>query len=216
MRKAPALVALLLLVVGCTGFRQPPGGSTPAIAPAETVAAEFVSAMAKGEFPVAARLTAAEAMAWLVMAEGASISQAASLLDEGIAGVAANFWSGFASGVQFPPVREGSSTDIEVDGVHFTEVALGEDGRLQLVLRNTGEWKVDVIASFGGTLVNRLAESAQLVASNRSPATEKLVAVLIDQRPSVEVASRQRGLSTQARQDLLDLAALLERLEQKN
>jgi hypothetical protein len=191
---------------------RPEAATTTAIAgdglSAGEVAASLVTALEAGDFPIAARLTITDQLPWVVMAEGASLAQAAGLEPDDLVTVAENYWKGFSgSAPQLPAIDAGDIEEAEVGGLRFATVPLV--GRLQLVLRRQESWRLDVIASFAPTLVNRLIESAELVEANRGEDADLLRQVLSQQWPSVEMASRQPGLPATTRDDLARLLQIL-------
>ncbi|MEX0698915.1 MAG: hypothetical protein WD651_05420 [Acidimicrobiia bacterium] len=179
---------------------------------AAEVAEALLEAMNTGDYSAAAALTFPDQMAWVVMAEGGSLTQAADLLDAGLEQVAANYWQGFAETTQLAEVAVRGVEENEIRGTRFAYVAL--NGRLRLILRNSDGWRVDVIASFAPTLVNRLIEAAQVVDANRGDQATTMREMLAAQRPSVEAASGQPGLPDDTRTDLLTLLEMLDDLSE--
>jgi hypothetical protein len=174
----------------------------------EEVASTLVAALESGDFGGAARLTITDQLPWVVMAEGASLAQAAGLQPADLVTVAENYWEGFSgSAPQLPAIEAGAVEEAEVGGLGFATVPL--EGRLRLVLRREESWRLDIIASFAPTLVNRLIESAELVEANRGEDADLLRQVLSQQWPSVEMASRQPGLPSTTRDDLARLLEIL-------
>ena len=151
-------------------------------------------------------------MAWLAMAEGASLQEAASLLENGAESIAFNYWTGFSESAAVPPLAVGSIVESLVGEHNFAIVSLGNTDELRLVLRREPEWKVDVVASFGSTLVARLADVVEVVAANSGDGADRLRQVLGDQKDSVDVASADPALEETARHALLELAEALRNL----
>lgn len=179
---------------------------------ATEVAEALLEAMSTGDYSAAAALTFPDQLAWVVMAEGGSLTQAADLLDAGLEQVAANYWQGFAETTQLGEVAVRGVEESEIRGTRFAFVSL--NGRLRLILRNSDGWRVDIIASFAPTLVNRLIEAAQVVEANRGDQATSMREMLAAQRPSVEAASGQPGLPDDTRTDLLMLLEVLDDLSE--
>jgi hypothetical protein len=146
------------------------------------------------------------------MAEGASLQEAADLLDDGAGSVAINYWTGFTELGEIPPVAISSIVETLVGDHTFAVVNLSGNDDLRLILRSEPEWKVDVVASFGSTLAARLADAVEVVAANSGDGAERLRAVLGEQRDSVDMATAEAGLNETARQALADLAESLENM----
>ena len=178
----------------------------------EAVATAVLEALAAGDAETAADNTIEEQMVWLAMAEGASLQEAAGLLDGGADSVAVNYWTGFTELGEVPPVVISSITETTIGDHTFAVVSLGEGDALRLVLRSEPEWKIDVVASFGSTLAARLADAVEVVAANSGDGADRLRLVLGAQRDSVEMASADSGLNETARQALADLAESLENM----
>ena len=205
---------MLAVVLGaCSSAGQPE--TTVAVDPAESpevVATVVVDALAAGDAELAAANTIQEQMAWLAMAEGASLQEAASLLEDGAESIALNYWTGFSQSAAMPPLAISSVVESRVGEHNFAVVSLGNTDDLRLVLRSEPEWKVDVVASFGSTLVARLADVVEVVAANSGDGADRLRQMLGDQKDSVDIASSDTALEETARQALLDLAEALQNL----
>jgi len=177
-------------------------------------AAEVVEALLEavdgGDFAGAAALTLTDQLAWVVMAEGGTLTQAAGLSQAGLDEVAANYWQGFSETVELEGVGVRAVDEQQIRESRFAIVAL--NGKLQLILRDSEGWRVDIIASFAPTLVNRLIEAAKVVEANQGDQATSMKTILVDQRPSVEAAAGQLGLPEATRADLLSLLEMLDDL----
>jgi len=178
----------------------------------EAVATMVLNALTAGDAETAAANTIEEQMVWLAMAEGASLQEAADLLDDGAESVAINYWTGFTQSGAFPQAAISSIVETQTGDHTFAVVSLGGTDDLRLVLRSDPEWKVDVVASFGSTLAVRLADVVEVVAANSGDGAERLRDVLFEQKDSVDVATAGSGLNESARQALADLAESLENM----
>ncbi len=207
------VAALLVFLSACSS-----GGQVTTTAPAgaaqssEAVATAVLDALTAGDAQTAAANTIEEQMVWLAMAEGASLQEAADLLDEGAGSVAINYWTGFTQFGEVPPVAISSIVETMIGDHTFAVVSLGGTETLRLVLRSEPEWRIDVVASFGSTLAARLADAVEVVAANSGDGADRLRQVLENQRDSVDMASTDVGLNETARQALADLAESLENM----
>ncbi len=210
-RQAPVIPFMLMLVMATGCFSGSTTTTLDAVSDSRE-AAEVVEALLAavdgGDFEGAAALTLTDQMAWVVMAEGGTLNQAAGLLEDGLDEVAANYWQGFSETVEVADIGVRAVEEQEVDESRFAVVAL--NGQLQLILRNSEGWRVDIIASFAPTLVNRLIEAARVVEANQGDQATSMRAILVAQRPSVAAAAGQSGLPEGTRTELL---ALLEQLD---
>jgi hypothetical protein len=206
--------AVVVVVLGACSSGGQVTTTTPSGAEqsAEAVATAVLDALAAGDARTVAANTIEEQMVWLAMAEGASLQEAADLLDGGAQSVTVNYWTGFTQLGEVPPVAISSIMETSVGDDRFAVVSLGGADDLRFVLRSEPEWKVDVVASFGSTLAARLADAVEVVAANSGEGADRLRQVLGDQRNSVEMASADAGLNESARQALADLAESLENM----
>jgi len=214
-RKGTGLLAISLAVL--LGACSSGGQVTTTLAAgasqsSEAVATLVLASLTAGDAETAAANTIVEQMAWLAMAEGASLQEAADLLDYGAEAVAINYWTGFTQLGAVPPVAITSIVETRIGEHTFAVVSLGGADDLRIVLRTDPEWKVDVVASFGSTLVARLADAVEVVAANSGQGADLLRRVLGDQRDSVEMAAADTSLNETARQALADLVESLENM----
>jgi molybdopterin converting factor small subunit len=211
-----ARVALLSLAIlgslgacssdGTASTTNPPGAAQSS----EAVATAVLDALASGNAEAAADHTIQNQMVWLAMAEGASLQEAANLLDQGAESVAINYWTGFTELGTIPPVAISSIAETVMGEHNFAVVSLGGNDDLRIVLRSDPEWKVDVVASFGSTLAARLKDVVAVVSANSGDIAARLREVLIEQRDSVEMAAADIGLNAAARDALVELSEALE------
>lgn len=194
------------------------GGATettaarPDVTPPDQVAMLVMEAALSGDTASAADWTVQEQMPWLAMAEGASIQQAADVLDAGARQVAINYWQGFSEGFGLPDLQVGLADEADVGGHRFASVNVGPGRGLRLVLRLEDQWRVDVIASFGSALAERLHDALDIVAANRGPDAERLTELISNQRDSVSIASDSANLNDLSREALEELADAIELL----
>lgn len=211
--RLPAWVAALALIAACGGS---PSGSVTTFAPAaapENVASQVLEGVGSGRFDEAARLTLLEQMPWVALMEGATAAEASGLLDQAEAGVAANFWEGFGEG-ELGPFQVEEVTHRSIDGVEFALVSVtGTSAASRLVLIDDDGWKVDVVASFGAGLADRLLEAVQVAETATGPGANRLRQALGDQIPSVRIAMTEPGLPPEVADSLGRLLTRLELLE---
>ncbi|HUP18062.1 MAG TPA: hypothetical protein VM848_18685 [Acidimicrobiia bacterium] len=213
MKGLPTAVSFLVLLSACSSGDQTTTTTPSAAARSpEAVATAVLDALVVGDAQTAAANTIEEQMVWLAMAEGASLQEAAGLLDDGADSVAVNYWTGFTQLGEVPPVTISSIMETMVGDHMFAIVSLGGTDDLRLVLRSEPDWKIDVVASFGSTLAARLADAVEVVAANSGDGADRLRLVLGNQRDSVDIASADTGLNETARQALADLAESLENM----
>ena len=207
-----AMPFLVFLIACSSGGQATTTTPTGAAQSPEAVATAVLDALKAGDAEIVASNTIEEQMVWLAMAEGASLQEAADLLDEGASSVAFNYWTGFTQLGELPPVTITSIVETTIGDHTFAVVSLGGTDDLRLVLRSEPEWKIDVVASFGSTLAARLADAVEVVAANSGDGADRLREVLGNQRDSVDMASADTGLNETARQALADLAESLENM----
>ena len=207
-----ALGAAALLIACDRGGSTETTTATPDVAPPEQVVAVVVEAILAGDTALAADQTVQEQMPWLAMAEGASIQQAADVLDVGARQVAINYWQGFSEGSGLPDLAVGRVEEAEVGNHRFASVVLGSGNDLRIVLRLEDQWRVDVIASFGSALAERLRDALDIVAANRGADAERLTELISNQRDSVAIASENANLNDPSRQALEDLGDAIDLL----
>ena len=209
--KGAVILAVLLGACSSAGQPETTVPADPAQSP-EAVATVVLDALAAGDAKVAAANTIQDQMVWLAMAEGASLQEATSLLEDGAESIALNYWNGFSQSAAVPPLAISSIVESRVGEHNFAVVTLGNTDDLRLVLRSEPEWKVDVVASFGSTLVARLADVVEVVAANSGDGADRLRQVLVDQKDSVDIAAADPALEETARQALLQLGEALQTL----
>ena len=201
-----------LLVVACGG-----GGTVASVTapagpdlPPDDVANEVVLALDGGDPAVIAGLTDLRPMAWVALAEGASVEEAAGIDDENALDVAANFWTGFldsAGLVGEDVARVDAFTEGETD---FARLDLASGS---IVLNQSDSWQIDVIASFGAPLAERLLSAVEVVVANRSPEADVLRTMLQDERDAVAVAVADPAITTSAREAVEKLLAAIDSID---
>jgi hypothetical protein len=184
----------LVLIAGCS--RQPaPVERVEGAGSPEQAVREVLAALAAADLDRAVDLTAEDQMVAVALVEEASLEEVGAALDGAERSVATNFWSGFAEGldglvgVTPEQVEVGEVEQFEAGGFEFArvEVALpGDATPRRFVVREGDGWKVDVIATFVGTLAPGI--SRQVEGLRGSPEAEVVLEALAGQRASLEAA----------------------------
>jgi hypothetical protein len=179
-----------------------PGASAPA-----TAVTELLAALSAGDFERAAQLTVDDQMLSIAVTGNVPTDALQGVLATGGSDIGRNYWESFAAnlegflGVRPDQVTTGSVSEIEVDGVSFAIVALtvpGDSIPRRLVVQQTDGWKVDVVASFGPALAQRLGRAAE--AFRVDPSAADILASLSRQRSSLQVSLDAPGLDPETAQ----------------
>ncbi|MGH8959024.1 MAG: hypothetical protein ACRDVK_10170 [Acidimicrobiia bacterium] len=203
-----------LLLVACssgvtaTSVTSPTGADIPP----DPVADQVAAALEGGDPMIVAGLTDLGPMGWLALAEGATVEEAAGI-DEGESAmsVASNFWSGF---LQSAGLAGDTVSNIEA----FTEGAT-DFARLKLpsgsIILNQSDanWRIDVIASFGAPLAERLLSAVEVIAANRSSEADVLREMLRAERDAVAVAIADPSITTSARAAVEDVLTAIDSID---
>lgn len=222
-RLGPVVLVVLVLAGSCRAGSEVPTTEPPAAAGPESgeqAVAGLVEALAAGEWGDAHRLSDPRQMVAVALAEGAPVVQGLAMLEgEGVEAIGANFWQGFSEGVgEFlgvdpARIRIGETTVFEVAGVEFARVAVVvplDAAPRTFVARSTeAGWKVDVVASFPAALASRIGEAAEVAGAD--PQGGPVLAVLRDQRVSLEAALADPAVSPELRQTVLGALEVLTR-----
>lgn len=177
----------------------------------EGVVRSLLADVQAGRFDHAASLTDTEQAVLLTLAEGADATDVSESLADGGAAVAANFWSGFAQTLD--PADDPSQWSVEVgeeisdDGKTFVAVriATGEDDSRTFFLRRNGSWQVDMMATFGPILAERLTPPVESLLSSANANASSVLALLVDAVPSLRVAEANTELPPATHQAVLGL-----------
>jgi hypothetical protein len=190
---------LIAVLVGCTPDAEPedepapvsqPGAADPAAA-----VSELMVALSDGDFERASQLTVDDQMLAIAVTGNASVEALQGVLETGGADIGANYWESFVEnlegflGITPAEVTMGEVETLEVDGVEFAKVAVdipGDSINRRFVVQRTDGWKVDVVATFAPALAQRLGRAAESFGAD--PTASDILASLVRQRPSLEVA----------------------------
>ncbi len=195
------LVAVSVLASSCTTEPEtaPVTLSVPVVEPGAadpgTAVTELLASLASGDFERASQLTVDDQMLSIAVTGNVPTEALQGVLATGGSDIGRNYWESFAAnlesflGVEPGQVSTGAVSEIEVDGSSFASVQIlvpGDTARRRLVVQQTDGWKVDVVASFGPALAQRLGRAAE--AFRADPSASDILASLVRQRPSLQVS----------------------------
>lgn len=205
-------MVLLVAVVACRGGEPAPATSSiPADLEPTAVVSELLEAVVEGRFEDTAALTDQGQAGLLALAEGAEVNEVVDSLDEDAAGVAANFWSGFAQSLDPEFTLEGATLgrgeETAQDGEQYVEVVMTDTAGDERVfyLRRDGGWKVDLMATFAPVVAERLTPRVEALLTSANPNAARLVNQLNQATPSLQVAAANADLDSGTHQSLLTL-----------
>lgn len=216
-RRLSALVLAALFLFGCSGTEEPGAQSGKGAESAEQAVEELFALLAAGEFASAASLAVPEQSALAALAEGASVADVVSGLRDGDAGIAANFWSGFAQSIDGfldQGVEVVGSEPVTTQGVDFTivEIVIGAGDRHHVATRDVEGHRVDLFATFGPALAGRLYPQIELLFDSPSEDATFILNRMREQVPSLYRAVETPDLAPNVVQDLLQLIELITRI----
>ncbi len=170
-----------------------------------------------GEFGAAGQMTLKGHAALASLAEGATPSQVTEALRNGDAQVAANFWAGFAQGAgeAFLGEVEISSRGSVMEGertFYLVEVVPQGLAPQRLVTQKLNGYLVDVFASFGGGLAERMILPVETLVGSSDPSAVLIMNELRDVVGSLMVAAADENQSPDSVQAILQLVELITRV----
>lgn len=210
----PTLLVFVILAA-CRGEQAAPETTVGSDLEPSTVVSELLAAIVEGRFEDTASLTDKRQAGLLALAEGAEINEVVEALDQDAAGVAANFWSGFAQSLDPAFDLEGTTLaageELEQGGERFVPVEMsGPAGEERIFyLRRDDGWRVDLMATFAPLVAERLTPRVESLLTSANPNAATVVAMLNRSTPSLEVAAADASLDVSTHQSLL---ALIERI----
>lgn len=219
MPRRAALTSLLMVVLACSG-----GGNTETSitrGPGAESAAAAVEALSdlliEGDFGGASSLAMPDQAALASLAEGATSGEVADALRTGDEAIAANFWSGFAQG--FGEVLSGDFTVEEIgpeteSDVEFFLVSVTPEsgGPRRLVTQDVDGHRVDLFASFGAGLAERLISPIEILVDSPIGDNAVILGALQGVVPSLLIAASDETLGTEAIQAVLRLVEVITRV----
>jgi hypothetical protein len=188
-------------------------GAESAVAAVE----ELHDLLIDGDFTGASSLAMPGQAAIASLAEGATSGEVAEALQDGDEAIAANFWSGFAQGfgevlsgeITIEEIGVQSESDVEFYLVSVTPES-GSAGRL--VTQDVDGHRVDLFASFGAGLADRLISPIEILVDTPTGDNAVIIAALQDVVPSLLLAASDESLGPEAVQTVLRLVELITRV----
>jgi hypothetical protein len=218
--RSNAFAFLLIVLAGCGGTATE--DSLPVVVGdgAETAGeavSELVDAMSSPDFVEASRLAMPGHAALASLAEGASFSEVAEALREGDSEIAANFWTGFAqetTGLLGGEVDVAEGETFTQDGVDFQVVVVtpASGPAREVIVRDSGGYRVDLFASFGAGLADKLSAQVERLIATQTDDARLIMEGLRGIVPSLLAAAQRPGISGQVSQDLLSLVEVITRV----
>ena len=175
------------------------------------------SLLAQGDFGAAGSLAVPGQAVLASLGEGATPSAVAASLEKGDGEVAANFWTGFAQGVGETFTGEVTVEDLGTtsqEGVEFFVVGVTPEGgdQRQMVTRDVDGQRVDLFATFGAGLAERMMGPVELLLGSSNEDSQMILSALQDVVPSLLVAANDESLSPDSVQRILQLVELITRV----
>lgn len=188
-------------------------GAGDALSAVETVH----DAVQTGDFDVAAALTIEDHAALASLAEGATFADVAAALKEDDLEIAANFWSGFAqaAGESFlgdVGLEDAGQADHGGVTFHLVAVSSSEAEDRRLVTRDLDGHRIDLFASFGAGLAERMISPVEILLTSATEDATVILSELRDIAPSLELAAADPGLTPEEAQVVLQLIELITRI----
>jgi len=219
MPRRVALTWLLVVVLACSGggntetsFTRGPGAES-AVAAVEALSDLLI----EGDFGGASSLAMPDQAALASLAEGATSGEVADALRTGDEAIAANFWSGFAQGFgevlsgDFTVEEIGSETESDVE--FFLVSVTPESGSpSRLVTQDVDGHRVDLFASFGAGLAERLISPIEILVDSPIGDNAVILGALQGVVPSLLIAASDETLGTEAIQAVLRLVEVITRV----
>jgi len=212
-------VLLMAATVACSGAGGAETSITRGSGAESAVAAveELHDLLIEGDFAGASSLAVPGHAAIASLAEGATSGEVAEALQNGDEAIAANFWSGFAQG--FGDVFSGEITVEETgtqseSNVEFYLVSVTpESGSARrLVTQDVDGHRVDLFASFGAGLADRLISPIEILVDTPTGDNAVILEALQDAVPSLLLAASDESLGPEAVQAVLRLVELITRV----
>jgi hypothetical protein len=217
--RAWALV-VTLLVAACGGDDAEPENPIPPASGSDTplnAVQDLVRAVTEPDFAEASRLAMPGHAALAALAEGATFAEVARALQEGDEEVAANFWAGFAQGTgaflsgSTAAAEDGTVTQDDVE-FHRIVVEPSEGETRTLLVREDDGYRVDLFASFGAGLADKMITPAERLLSAQTEESRLILAELQEIVPSLLVAASLPDATGEASQQILALVEVITRV----
>lgn len=221
MRLRPARPILVVSVLALASCGAPEDLEATLASPAETpqeVVSQLVAHLAVPDFEAAGDLALPGQAALASLSEGASFADVAEALRRGDTAVAASFWAGFAQASEpflSGQLEIGAASTETREGVEFHLLLVRSDsgGERVLVMREEDGFRIDLFASFGAGLAERLVSPVERLLTTQTEDSRLILRHLKDQVPSLMQATTEEGISPDAVQRLLRLIELITRVQ---
>ena len=219
MRRRAALAIVVLMLLDCGGGEGIETSITRGQGAESAAAAveELHDLLIAGDFAGASSLAMPGHAALASLAEGASSGEVAEALQAGDEAIAASFWNGFAQG--FGEVLSGDIAIEELgpqtqsDVEFFLVGVTPESGTTaRLVTQDVEGHRVDLFASFGAGLADRLISPVEILVDSPSGDSGVILQALDGVVPSLLMAASDENLGPEAVQNVLRLVELITRV----
>ncbi len=214
-------VVLAVVLAACGGDAEEQDATNGPAPGAETALAaveELIAAVNQGDFTEASRLAMPGHAALAALAEGATFAEVASALQEGDQEIASNFWAGFAQGsgtflTGSVTAQEDGTLDSGV-GVEFHRVIVQPTEGVErlLLVREENGYKIDLFASFGTGLADKMITPAERLLTAQTEDARLILARLQEIVPSLQVAASLPGTTAEASQQVIALIEVITRV----
>jgi hypothetical protein len=219
-RLANLFAAVLLVAAGCNGETpiadEPISRAEGAASPVAAVE-ELVEAINAGDFAGASRFAVPGQAGLAALAEGATFGEVASALRDGDEEIASHFWAGFAQGAggflsgNVAAAEEGTLEEGDVV-LHQVLVSTANEGERQLLTRDIAGHRVDLFASFGAGLADKMIPAVERLLETQTDDARLILVRLQEVVPSLLVAARLPGVTGGVSQQILALVELITRV----
>lgn len=213
-------VVLAVALTACGGDAEDPdatNGPAPGAETALGAVEDLIAAVNQGDFTEASRLAMPGHAALAALAEGATFAEVATALEEGDEEIASNFWAGFAQGSgtflteSVTAEEDGTLTSGDVE-FHRIMVQPDEGGQRTLLVREDNGYKVDLFASFGTGLADKMITPAERLLTAQTADARIILSGLQEVVPSLQVAASLPGTTAEASQQVIALIEVITRV----
>lgn len=178
---------------------------------------ELVAHINDADFLAATDLAMAKHAALASLSEGATFAEVAEAIRTGDPSVTANFWAGFAQGAGSylsNPVSASDGGTVEHADVTFyvVDVTPAQGGRRQILLRDVDGFRIDLFASFGAGLADKMGPPVERLLSSRTDDARLILTELKGIVPSLEAAANRPDMSPVVVQEIIQLIELITRV----
>ncbi|MFP3883329.1 MAG: hypothetical protein ACLFRT_04670 [Actinomycetota bacterium] len=213
-------IVLVVSLAACGGDVEEPdatNGPAPGAETALGAVEDLIAAVDQGDFTAASRLAMPGHAALAALAEGATFAEVASALEEGDEEIASNFWAGFAQGSgtfltgSVAAEEDGTFTSGEAE-FHRVIVQPAEGDVRTLLVREDNGFKVDLFASFGTGLADKMVTPVERLLTAQTADSRLILARLQEIVPSLQVAASLPGTTAEASQQVIALIEVITRV----